>query len=130
MTRQNYTVGPGVLADYSPSCYSDPMANNSEESVTTNSPQPDAAGFTYITIPALDVHASGRFYQAVFGFETRGGDHHLGFTDAHQSIRGAFETTLAISREPGVLPYIYVSDIGHTLELVTRHGSSNRASPL
>jgi uncharacterized protein len=104
--------------------YSDGMANDGEAGMTADSPNRDASGFTYITIPALDVHESGRFYQAVFGWTTRGGDHHLGFTDEYQSIRGAFETSLAISREPGVLPYIFVSDIDRTLELVTRHGGS------
>ena len=92
--------------------------------MTADSPLPETGGFTYIVIPALNVHDSGRFYQAVFGWTTRGGDHHLGFTDVQQSIRGAFETTLAISREPGVLPYIFVSDIDRTLELVMRHGGS------
>jgi uncharacterized protein len=100
------------------------MTTDSEAGVSADSSPSEPGGFTYITIPAIDAQESGRFYQAVFGWRTQGDNRHLGFSDARGSMRGAFETALAISREPGVLPYIYVADINRAMELITEHGGT------
>jgi uncharacterized protein len=81
-------------------------------------------GFTYFMIPATDVHESGRFFEAVFGWRTSGGDHHLGFASPDHSIRGAFETGLKVSDDSGVIPYIFVSEIDGTLERISQHGGT------
>jgi predicted enzyme related to lactoylglutathione lyase len=74
---------------------------------------------SYVQIPAIDVRASARFYEHVFGWKVRGGGaSHLSFTDATGDMIGAWVTDRAISREPGVLPYIYVHGIDAILEKV------------
>ena len=78
---------------------------------------------SYIQIPAIDVRESARFYQTVFGWESRGdGDNHLGFHDATGNMTGAWITGRAIAREPGVLPYIYVHSIDAALERIAAGG--------
>ena len=78
---------------------------------------------SYIQIPATDVAASARFYSGVFGWESRGeGSEHLGFTDATGDMIGAWVTDRSISREPGILPYIYVHGIDAALQEITARG--------
>ena len=80
---------------------------------------------SYVQIPALDVRASARFYESVFAWKSRGdGTNHLSFTDATGDMIGAWVTGRAISREPGVLPYIYVHGIDAALEQVTASGGA------
>ena len=80
---------------------------------------------SYVQIPALDVRASARFYERVFDWKSRGdGANHLSFTDATGDMIGAWVTGRAISREPGVLPYIYVHGIDAVLERVTASGGA------
>ena len=78
---------------------------------------------SYIQIPANNVQESARFYANVFGWQVRGGsDNHLSFTDATGDMIGAWVTDRAISREPGVLPYIYVHGIDAALERIKASG--------
>jgi predicted enzyme related to lactoylglutathione lyase len=78
---------------------------------------------SYIQIPALNVRESAAFYAAVFGWQVRGGsDNHLSFTDATGDMIGAWVTGRSASREPGVLPYIYVHGIDALGRDVPRHG--------
>jgi uncharacterized protein len=78
---------------------------------------------SYIQIPAVDVNVSGKFYKEAFGFEVHGdGTDHLGFTDATGDMIGAWVTGRDISREPGVLPYIYVHGVREALERITATG--------
>jgi predicted enzyme related to lactoylglutathione lyase len=78
---------------------------------------------SYVQIPAVDVRESGAFYARVFGWEVRGGgDNHLSFTDATGDMIGAWLTDRAVSRQPGVLPYIYVHGIDAILELIAANG--------
>ncbi len=77
---------------------------------------------SYIQIPATDARESARFYEAVFGWEIHDATkEHAGFADVTGGI-GAFVTNKQVSREPGVLPYISVSDVGAMLEKVTANG--------
>jgi uncharacterized protein len=80
-------------------------------------------GISYMQLPAIDARASAGFYEAVFGWHIRGRDTaHVGFSDATGDIIGAWITDRAISREPGILPYIYVNGIDATLAKVTTNG--------
>ncbi len=79
----------------------------------------------YIQIPAIDVRKSGEFYADVFGWELRGGrEGHLSFTDATGDMIGAWNTGLAVSREPGVMLYIYVHGLDAALERITAAGGA------
>lgn len=82
-----------------------------------------AGRLSYIQIPAVDARESASFYEAAFGWTIRGRDtSHVGFSDATGDVIGAWIEDRAISREPGILPYIYVEGIDATLARVTTHG--------
>lgn len=82
--------------------------------------RPDS--ITYIQIPSDDPLRSGDFYRAVFGWNIRGSVEHLGFDDASGYVSGAFVRGRAMSREPGVLPFVYVASVDDTLAKVTANG--------
>jgi predicted enzyme related to lactoylglutathione lyase len=77
---------------------------------------------SYIQIPAPDPLRAGEFYKTVFGWNIRGNVQHLGFDDASGYVSGAFIADRAVSREPGILPYVYVDDVDATLEKATANG--------
>lgn len=81
---------------------------------------------SYMQIPAADVDVSAEFYAQVFGWSVRpdASPTHRSFTDATGELIGAWVTGRAISREPGVLPYIYVTRIDETLHDVEQHGGA------
>jgi hypothetical protein len=87
---------------------------------------PDIArpgGITYMQIPAADAEASADFYESVFGWAIRQrGTSHVTFADASGYVIGAFITDLAVSREGGILPYIYVQRIDETVAKIKAHG--------
>jgi predicted enzyme related to lactoylglutathione lyase len=78
---------------------------------------------SYMQIPAVDVVESAKFYE--FGWQVRGGRaDHFSFADATGDI-GAWITDLGASREPGVLPYIYVHGIDAILERIVVNGGGD-----
>ena len=103
------------------------MTKNSQgESASAHSARTHLFGhgrLSYVQIPATDVRASAAFYELVFGWKVRGGSaNHLSFTDTTGDMIGAWVTGRAISREAGVLPYIYVHGLDAALERVTASG--------
>jgi predicted enzyme related to lactoylglutathione lyase len=87
-------------------------------------------GLTYVQIPTVDARESAAFYETVFGWTIRGRDtSHVSFADATGDVIGAWITDRAISREPGILPYIYVDGIDATLEKVALHGGEIVKAP-
>ena len=80
-------------------------------------------GLTYLQIPSPDPGANGDFYNQVFGWELRGDPAtHLSFSDATGHVIGAFIRDLAVGREPGMLPYVFVESVEATLRAVTAGG--------
>jgi predicted enzyme related to lactoylglutathione lyase len=78
---------------------------------------------SYVQIPAVKVKVSADFYTAVFGWKVRGGgDEHLSFSDATGDMIGAWVTDRTPSREPGILPYIYVHGIDAIVERIKASG--------
>lgn len=78
---------------------------------------------SYIQIPAINVRESAEFYKRVFGWKVHGGsEKHLSFTDTTGDMIGAWVTDPAVSREPGVLPYIYVHGIDVIVERIRASG--------
>ncbi len=99
------TTGPDATASSSPPNLSRP------------------GGITCIQIPAVDAEASADFYERVFRWSIRGrGSAHVGFDDASGYVIGAFMTDHAVSREPGVLPYIYATRIVETVSAIRANG--------
>jgi len=77
----------------------------------------------YLEIPAVDVPQSVGFYENVFGWNIRGRDTtRPSFDDATGHVSGAWVTGRDISREPGLLPYIWVDAIDSTLTEAAAHG--------
>ncbi len=80
--------------------------------------------FCYVQIPAVDVAQSVAFYEKVFGWNIRRRDTaDPSFDDASGNISGAWVTGRKISREPGLLPYIWVDDIDATVGQAAAHGA-------
>jgi len=78
----------------------------------------------YVQIPAIDVSVSAAFYKFVFGWRLSGGSAtHASFIDATENVLGAFVTDRAVSRESGVILYVYVHGIDATLEKMVAIGS-------
>ena len=87
-------------------------------------------GLSYLHIPAVDVRQSAFFYERVFGWKIRGREtNHPGFDDGTGHVSGAWVTDQAISREPGLLPYIYVDRIDDTIEQVEAQGGESVKAP-
>jgi predicted enzyme related to lactoylglutathione lyase len=80
-------------------------------------------GLSYLEIPAIDPRQSAAFYEKVLGWnlQWRGSDDPR-FGDATGHLIGRWVTGRVISREPGLLPYIYVDRIDDAVERVTAHG--------
>jgi uncharacterized protein len=77
----------------------------------------------YLEIPAIDVHRSSAFYQAVFGWQIRRrGDGQLAFDDAVGEVSGAWVTGRPPSPQPGLLVYIMVDDVAATVGAVLANG--------
>jgi predicted enzyme related to lactoylglutathione lyase len=77
----------------------------------------------YLEIPAVDVHQSANFYEKVFGWNIRHRESSRpSFDDATGDVSGAWVTGRDISAKPGLLPYIWVSDIHATLQKAAGHG--------
>jgi uncharacterized protein len=78
---------------------------------------------SYLEIPAVDPEKSAAFYEAVFGWSIRRGDAgHLSFDDRSGDLIGRWVAGHAVSREPGLLPFIYVDRIDEIVAGVVMHG--------
>jgi uncharacterized protein len=112
------------------------MNHNDDQETKTTTPTGVEArlarhgGLSYLHIPAVNVHQSAAFYEQVFGWKIHGRDTgHPGFDDGTGHVGGAWVTDQAISREPGLLPYIYVDHIDDTIEQVEARGGEIVKAP-
>jgi predicted enzyme related to lactoylglutathione lyase len=103
------------------------MAENDE------SPKPNHGGvderlarhghLSYLEIPALDIERSAAFYESVFGWSIRRRDTgQASFDDPSGDLIGRWVTGRVVSREPGLLPYIYVDHIDAIVARVVTQG--------
>ncbi|MES1227294.1 MAG: VOC family protein [Armatimonadota bacterium] len=66
-------------------------------------------GLTYLEIPAVDAEQSATFYEKVLGWIVDRSDReHFKFMDPTGHLLGRWRTGRPASREPGLLPYIYL----------------------
>lgn len=78
---------------------------------------------SYLEIPAVDVEQSAGFYEAVFGWAVdRRADGRASFDDGTGSVIGRWVSGRAVSREPGLLPYIYVDRIDDIVARLVERG--------
>lgn len=87
-------------------------------------------GISYLHIPATDVRRAADLYEIVFGWNVSGHDtDRPRFDDGTGHVSGAWMTDQAISREPGLLPYIYVERIEESVEQIKAHGGQVVTGP-
>jgi uncharacterized protein len=87
-------------------------------------------GLTYLEIPAADAARSAAFYENVFDWRIdRSDPKHFKFSDPTGHLLGRWRTGRAISREAGLLPYIYVDQIHEVISRVTAHGGQIDKAP-
>jgi predicted enzyme related to lactoylglutathione lyase len=85
---------------------------------------------SYLEIPAVDAEQSAAFYEAVFGWRVeRRPTGHRNFDDGGGGLIGRWATDRAVSREPGLLPYIYVDGIDATVERILKQGGEVVEAP-
>jgi predicted enzyme related to lactoylglutathione lyase len=84
----------------------------------------------YLEIPAVDVHQSAAFYEQVFGWTIRHRETtRPSFDDATGNVSGAWVDGRESSRQPGLLPYIWVDSLDATLDQVATHGGAVVETP-
>ncbi len=105
-----------------------PAAADTGYSVDTGLARPGA--ITYLHVPAADVRAAAAFYRDVFGWSINGLDSDRpSFDDASGLLSGAWISKHLVAAEPGLLPYIYVADIGATVAEIVAHGGATLTEP-
>ncbi len=78
---------------------------------------------SYLEIPAVDIQQSADFYESVLGWQIHQGQSgHISFDDRSGDLIGRWVTGRVPSREPGVLPYIYVDRIDDVVQRVVNQG--------
>ena len=109
--------------------------NDKKETQTANPTGVEArlarhGGLSYLHLPAVDVQQSAAFYEQVFGWKIREREtDHPRFDDGTGHVSGAWVTDQAISREPGLLPYISVDHIDDTIKQVEALGGEIVKAP-
>jgi predicted enzyme related to lactoylglutathione lyase len=111
------------------------MAESNHEAKPTGGTGVDAClarhgGLSYLEIPALEARQSAAFYAKVLGWNLREQDtEDPRFTDVTGHLIGRWVTGRLISREPGLLPYIYVDRIDDVIERVPAYGGEVLKAP-
>jgi uncharacterized protein len=106
------------------------VAENDHERTPSSAPGVDAklarhGGLSYLEIPALNARASATFYEKILGWNLHGHDtDDPKFNDQTGHLIGRWVTGRPISREPGLLPYIYVDHIDEVVARVAAHGGA------
>jgi len=87
-------------------------------------------GLSYLEIPVTDARQSAIFYQKVCGWkiEERAADDWR-FADPSGHLIGSWKIGRAISRRPGLLPFIYVNGIRKAVEQVAKYGGEVVKAP-
>jgi len=91
----------------------------------TNDKHPSLANgkVCYIEMPAIDINASARFYQEVFGWHIRQrGDGSTAFDDTVGEVSGTWVLGRRAATEPGLLIYIMVDSVAATVDAVIANG--------
>jgi predicted enzyme related to lactoylglutathione lyase len=78
---------------------------------------------SYLEIPAVDMEQSADFYKSVLGWQIHQGQPgHISFDDRSGDLIGRWVTGRVASREPGLLPYIYVDRIDDVVKRIVNQG--------
>jgi uncharacterized protein len=109
------------------------MSVGESQKPSTKNPGVDASlarngGLTYVEIPTNDPGKSAAFYQAVVGWLCRDEDK-IKFSDQTGHLIGRWVAGRTISRQPGLLPYIYVDQIRDAVSNVVPSGGEVVKAP-
>jgi len=78
---------------------------------------------SYLEIPAVDIEQSAAFFEAVFDWSIQRRENGLAsFDDRSGDLIGRWVAGRAVSREPGILLFIYVDRIDDIIQRVVKHG--------
>jgi predicted enzyme related to lactoylglutathione lyase len=78
---------------------------------------------SYLEIPAVNIEESASFYEGLLGWTVqRRAPGNCSFDDGSGALIGKWVTCNAASRDPGLLPYIYVDRIDVVVERVVALG--------
>jgi predicted enzyme related to lactoylglutathione lyase len=83
---------------------------------------------TYLRIPCSKPPRAADFYEAVFAWKLRRDGDEPGFADATGHLIGHFVVGEP-PQQPGIIPYVYVADLPHTIALITASGGSMAEQP-
>ncbi|MBV9192772.1 MAG: VOC family protein [Solirubrobacterales bacterium] len=85
---------------------------------------------TYLHLPAADARRAARFYREVFGWRISNPDSDRpSFDDTSGHLSGAWISHHLAAAEPGLLAYIYVSEIEDTVARIVAHGGEIVTEP-
>lgn len=77
----------------------------------------------YLEIPAVDIEQSMKFYEAVFGWQTRRrGDGSIAFDDGVGQVSGTWKTGRPATSQVGLLIYIMVDSVAATIDAIVANG--------
>jgi uncharacterized protein len=83
---------------------------------------------TYLHIPCREPLRAADFYEAVFAWNLRRDGDEPAFADATGHLIGHFIVGEP-SHEAGIIPYVYVDDLRHTVALITNTGGVIAGEP-
>jgi len=90
---------------------------------SNNKPTIGNGKICYLEIPTQDIERSMKFYEAVFGWNTRKrGDGNFAFDDGVGEVSGTWVKGRAPSNAPGILVYIMVDSVAETIEKIEENG--------
>ena len=85
---------------------------------------------SYLEIPAVDIEQSANFYESVLSWQIHQAQSgQLSFDDRSGDLIGRWVTGRQISREPGLLPYVYVDRIHDVVKRVQNHSGEIVRAP-
>jgi predicted enzyme related to lactoylglutathione lyase len=90
---------------------------------SNNKPTIGNGKICYLEIPTQDIERSMKFYETVFGWNTRTrGDGNFAFDDGVGEVSGTWVKGRAPSNAPGILIYIMVDSVAETIEKIEASG--------
>ncbi|HJX93417.1 MAG TPA: VOC family protein [Pyrinomonadaceae bacterium] len=90
---------------------------------SNNKPTIGNGKICYLEIPTQDIERSMKFYETVFGWNTRKrGDGNFAFDDGVGEVSGTWVKGRAPSNAPGILIYIMVDSVAETIEKIEANG--------
>jgi uncharacterized protein len=77
----------------------------------------------YLEIPSTNPQVAASFYEKIFGWTIRKrSDGHLAFDDGVGEVSGAWVQGRQATSEPGIIIYIWVESVQHTIDMIKTHG--------